>query len=80
MKSYIANVRIREQDRNGNTYHDVQLLDMNGNIICQINKEYGYGQQYKQTTVDMIKALRPDLNDLKYYNVDEGVVFIVNHF
>jgi len=76
---YIANVRIRKQDRNGNTYHDVQLLDMDGNELAKATKEYGYGHQYKQTTADMINKLEGN-NNTEYSNVSDIVIFIDNTY
>lgn len=43
---YIADVRVRKQDRYGNTYHDVRVFDA--------EKVYGYGTQYKETTMELI--------------------------
>jgi phage portal protein BeeE len=79
MKSFIANVRIRKQDRSGNTYHDVQLLDMDGNVLSEKEKVYGYGQQYKQTTADMINEHEKS-DFANYYNVSDMTVFIANHY
>lgn len=79
MKQYIASVRIRKLDRSGNTYHDVHLLDMDGILIDECEKVYGYGQQYKQTTANLINASRNN-DAANYYNVDDIVVFVVNNF
>jgi hypothetical protein len=79
MKSFIANVRVRKQDKNGNTYHDVMLLDMDGNIIAEKTKVYGYGQQYKQTTADMINEAEKG-TFANYHNVSDMTVFIDHHY
>ena len=79
MKEYIANVRIRKQDRNGNTYHDVMILDMNGYIVCECEKEYGYGQAYKQTTAELLNNATGS-SDYNYYNIDEAVIFIDHRY
>ena len=62
MKTLIANVRIRKQDRNGNTRHDVQLIDAeSGDTIKRVEKVYGYGSHFKQTTEELINDHLPEL-------------------
>ena len=51
---YIADVRVRKQDRYGNTYHDVRVFDREGDLLAVAEKVYGYGTQYKETTMELI--------------------------
>ncbi|RYC70708.1 hypothetical protein [Spirosoma sordidisoli] len=62
MKTIIAQVRVRKQDRNGNTYHDVSLIDVDTEKqIADVVKRYGYGDQYKTTTCELIKKTLPEI-------------------
>lgn len=74
MKNFIADVRVRKQDRNGNTYHDVALYDMDGELVASVTKQYGYGSQYIYTTCDMLKNKFGI--DLDGRTVREQVIFL----
>lgn len=55
MYKLIADVRIRKHDVNGNTYHDVTLIDAtDGRVIDSRTHEYGYGSAFMQTITFMI--------------------------
>lgn len=51
---FVADVRVRKQDRSGNTYHDVALYNAHGDKVAERVKVYGYGNHYVQTLADMI--------------------------
>lgn len=55
MKKFIAIVRVRKQDRNGNTYHDVNIYDLNQKLVASVTKEYGYSTQYEVTTERLLE-------------------------
>lgn len=62
MITLIANVRIHKQDRSGNTYHSVQIIDIKtDSVIASEEKKYGYGEQYKVTAASLIKSALPKL-------------------
>lgn len=59
MYKLIANVCIRKQDVNGNTYHDVTIIDpTDGCKIAYVKKVYGYGSAYHQTITALINQGR----------------------
>lgn len=81
MKRFAAEVRVRKQDRNGNTYHDINIYDMenDGNLIIEISKRYGYGRHYEQTTAEELNKYF-DTNIYEYGRMDNDVLWIVNNY
>jgi hypothetical protein len=45
----------RWRDQNANTYFSASIL-VNGVFVHRIRKEYGYGDQYFQASMDWLKA------------------------
>lgn len=75
MKKYIVDVMIRKQDKFGNTYHDIKLMDMDGQIITRREKVYGYGHQYKSTTQQILEELK---DYIRYEDLEENIIFVVH--
>jgi uncharacterized protein (DUF2126 family) len=61
MKTYFVSVRVRKQDRNGNTYHDVKIIDSEGQIIADAIKVYGYDRQYETTTEQLLTSIAEEM-------------------
>jgi hypothetical protein len=89
VKDYIANVRVHKKDRDGNVYHDVQILDREGRIVCAGSKFYGYGSQYMQTVADLLDQYdmlvtldegEEDFNKWRLSQVVRHVIFIVHTY
>ena len=78
MKTYIIIAENRKIDRDGNTYHDVILLDMDGEVINSQVKVYGYGMHYLQTASDMINDHEGN-NKTSYRNIRDKAVIIFRH-
>lgn len=63
MIKFIADVYIRRQDANGNTYHEITLIDgTTGNVINSTKSvyghaQYGYGSAYQQTITALINTV-----------------------
>ena len=87
-KDYIANVRIHKKNKDGITYHDVQILDITGRVIAEATHVYGYGVQYKQTTADLLNDRdmlvnlqgQPDFNKWGMDEANRHVLFIVHTY
>lgn len=78
MKKYVANVRIRKTDKNGSTYHDVQLISAESGIILnEVKKVYGYGDQYYQTTVSLINEYE---QSHRIYGEYIDVIYIIHKY
>lgn len=43
----------------GNTYHSVQVT-VNGSVIGYVPFTYGYGSQWEQTAIELLKAKFPE--------------------
>ena len=78
MKKYIIIAENRKIDRDGNSYHDVLLLDMDGEAISSQVKVYGYGSHYLQTASDMINKHEGN-NNTSYGNIRDTSVIIFRH-
>jgi hypothetical protein len=77
MTRFIADVRIRKQDKSGNTYHDVTIIETNYmSIVDDVKKQYGYGSQYKQTVCDLIN--NREGSTYTFNNIQNDVTFIVH--
>lgn len=80
MLKFVVEVRVRKQDRNGNTYHDVTIYDAKtGECLIKAEKRYGYGRHYEQTTADLLNELF-DTKEYEYGKMDNFVLWIVNRF
>lgn len=77
MKKYIVDVRVRKQDKFGDTYHDIKLMDMDGNTITRREKVYGYGNQYKSTTQQVLEELKEYIS---YADLEDNIIFIVHTY
>jgi hypothetical protein len=82
-KDYVAVVRIHAPNRNGNTYHDVELRDNTGKLVAKGEKFYG--EAYKTTVAnllnerDMLVTMQdkePEFNLWGYDQVTRHVLFI----
>jgi hypothetical protein len=77
MTRFIADVRIRKQDKSGSTYHDVTLIEtVDMSIVDTAKKVYGYGSHYRQTVCDMVNRYGCYAYTLN--NINDGVTFIVH--
>ena len=57
---YIINARKWFEKVNGNTYHTIQIIDINKNEVLHESEHiiYGYGEQYRQTAYSKLKELK----------------------
>ena len=79
-KNYVADVRVRKQDRNGNTYHDVDIINLHtGATDATAHKRYGYGRMYMQTTADLLNEAQ-GTTEYTYNNIDDEVLFVVHRY
>lgn len=82
MFTLIANVKVRKPDRNGNTYHDVELINANNKtiyneVLGSVQGVYGYGEHYKNTASELITKVLPKL--VKKAE-KKGIEFKLDHF
>jgi len=61
MKTFFVSVRVRKQDRNGNTYHDVRIVDTEGELIAEVIKRYGYDRHYETTTEELLNPIAEEM-------------------
>jgi hypothetical protein len=90
MKQYkfVANVRIRRQDKSGNTYHDITTTRLSDGALVMglsVEKAYGYGTHYKTTMcllLNKYELKNQDDGDWVYAldTIDNTVLFIVNYY
>lgn len=59
MKKYVIN-GVKWFDKvNGNTYHNVRIIDVDSNLLIkESGLTYGYGEQWKQTAYDELVKLK----------------------
>jgi hypothetical protein len=75
---YIAEVFKWFDKINGNTYHAVNLYDLEHNLIYSSGLNYGYGEHYKQTLKAGLKKLNLyieiPLSDYVFFSVNENAL------
>ena len=73
---YVCNVFKWFDKINGNTYHAVNLYDLNNNLIVSSGLCYGYGEQYNQTLkkhlIDLNLYVEKPLTDYIFFNINEN--------
>ena len=59
MNKYVIEGKLWFDKINGNTYHSVNIIDVNKNeSIINIPMTYGYGEQWKHTAYDELIKLK----------------------
>jgi hypothetical protein len=73
---YIANVFKWFDKVNGNTYHGINLYDLNNNLVLSTGLVYGYGEHYFQTLKEHLIKLNlyedKPLKEYIFFNVNEN--------
>ena len=52
MYAYIAHSKKWQDKINGNTYFSVRVTDINGKEVTRLPFQYGYGDQFKSSTLN----------------------------
>lgn len=74
---YIANVYKWFDKINGNTYHSINLYDLNNNLVLSTGLCYGYGEHYLQTLkqhlikLNLYEENKP-LKEYIFFNINEN--------